>query len=129
MSAKMTGADVSEFGDSPTTTARKRVNSARHLRRTSKNVTFKVKEDDGHDPADETRDEKMNKLKALKAHAESIEHRIPMLSFKTSDEMIQIKRFVSIYYQPILTSIEIEMLELNDSSAQDMDKMYGLTIE
>ena len=71
----------------------------------------------------------MNKLKALKTHTKRIEHKIPMLSFKTSDEMTQIKRFVSTYYEPILTRIEIDMLKLSLNNQAAMDELLENSIE
>ena len=69
----------------------------------------------------------MNKLKALKTHTKRIEHKIPMLSFKTYDEMTQIKRFVSTYYEPILTRMEIDMLKTSLNTA--MDELLENSIE
>ena len=69
----------------------------------------------------------MNKLKALKTHTKRIEHKIPMLSFKTFDEMTQIKRFVSTYYEPILTRMEIDMLKLSLNTV--MDELLENSIE
>ena len=36
-----------------------------------------------------------------------------MMCFKTEDEMTQIKRFMAVYYQPLLTQLEIEQLKLD----------------
>lgn len=69
----------------------------------------------------------MNKLKALKTHTKRIEHKIPMLSFKTYDEMTQIKRFVSTYYEPILTRMEIDMLKTSLNTV--MDELLENSIE
>ena len=39
-----------------------------------------------------------------------MEHRLPMLTFKTEDEILQIKQFVLVYYQPILSKLDMMML-------------------
>lgn len=48
------------------------------------------------------------KVTALFRHAKKVEQRTPMLSYKTLDEMSQVKRFILVYYLPILTKIDIE---------------------
>ena len=40
-----------------------------------------------------------------------VEHRLPMMSFKTKDDILQIKQFVRTYYQPILNDIDLLKLE------------------
>ena len=54
----------------------------------------------------------MLKLNLLKQRVEAVEHGIPLLCLKTDDEMVQIKHFITTYYEPILTSLELEQLKL-----------------
>lgn len=72
----------------------RRVNSAKNMRKTSRSVTFNVKGAEGNDPSDESKELLMTKLRSLKIHSNEIETGMPMLSFKTTDDMQQVKRFV-----------------------------------
>ena len=47
-------------------------------------------------------------LELLKRHADLVEYSIPMLNFKTDDEIRQIKRYVIVYYLPLLSKLELE---------------------
>lgn len=50
-------------------------------------------------------------ISVLKSHAEVVEYSVPLLNYKTEDEIKQVKRFILVYYRPILSSAEIDSLE------------------
>ena len=51
---------------------------------------------------------------------------MPMLCFKTDEEMTQIKRFVAVYYKPLLTQLEIEQLKLDVPEFKPMETRLEL---
>lgn len=51
----------------------------------------------------------VNLVKCRKRVGE-VEHRIPMLSYKTDDDISQIKRFLLVYYTPLHSKLELDML-------------------
>jgi hypothetical protein len=48
-----------------------------------------------------------------------VEHRFPMLSFKTDDDILQMKQFVRTYYQPILN--DIDLLKLEETNVEKIE--------
>ena len=74
-------------------------------------VTF-ANQNSSFDFSNQSRDELMLKLNLLKQRVEAVEHGIPLLCLKTDDEMVQIKHFITTYYEPILSSLELEQLKL-----------------
>ena len=55
--------------------------------------------------------------------AKEVEHRIPLLHFKTEDEISQIKNFLLVYYRPILSKIDIDQLTVEADEDEDSDPM------
>ena len=53
--------------------------------------------------------------------AKEVEHRIPLLHYKTKDEVSQIKNFLLIYYRPILSKIDIEQLKVEADDDDEND--------
>lgn len=66
------------------------------------------------------------RIAALHSHAEFVEYSLPMLCFKTDEEMTQIKRFVAVYYKPLLTQLEIEQLKLDVPEFKPMETRLEL---
>ena len=60
--------------------------------------------------------------------AKEVEHRIPLLHFKTDDEISQIKNFLLVYYRPILSKIDINQLtvEADKDGENDSDPTKGV---
>ena len=69
-----------------------------------------------------------SKINQLKHVAKEVEHRIPLLHFKTDDEISQIKNFLLVYYRPILSKIDINQLtvEADQEGENDSDPAKGV---
>jgi len=50
-------------------------------------------------------------LAKLEQRSLDVEHRIPMMAFKTEDDILQMKHFVRTYYSPILTEADFDKLD------------------
>lgn len=46
----------------------------------------------------------------LQQVARKVEQRIPLLMYKTKDDIQQLKRFIQVYYGPILSKLDHEQL-------------------
>ena len=55
------------------------------------------------------------KIHALRWTISEVEHRTPILTFRTEDYLAQIKRFISVYYAPVLNKADIESLIIDES--------------
>ena len=67
-----------------------------------------------------TPDQARQKVARLRQWTKDVEQRLPILNFKTEDELNQIKHFLLIYYQPILS--KLDTLMLHQKSAEDVSK-------
>ena len=47
-------------------------------------------------------------IEKLKARSLEIEWRLPLLLYKGQDEIAQIRRFILIYYKPVLSRMDID---------------------
>ena len=74
------------------------------------------------DFSEQSKDDLMLKLNNLRARAEAVEHSIPLLCLKTNDEMVQIKHFITTYYEPVLTSLELEQLRHGQIELEQQNK-------
>jgi len=76
------------------------------------------------DVAGDSREEIKKNLVKLRKTARDVEHRIPMLTFRTDDEILQIKRFLLVYYLPILSKIDIKPLSesIRENNASETKK-------
>lgn len=50
-------------------------------------------------------------LSALRQQTLRVEHNLPLLKFKTKDEVAQMKLFIKTYYFPILSEIDLMKLQ------------------
>lgn len=62
------------------------------------------------DKMDGDRKEIEGKIDRLKKHADQVETRIPLMSYKAADDQDQLKNFIITYYKPILNSYELGTL-------------------
>ena len=60
---------------------------------------------------DESQENLIHIISKLKKQGRLVEQRLPMLSYKTDDELSQIKRFILVYYHPALHKVEIDTLQ------------------
>lgn len=57
-------------------------------------------------------------LALLLERAEKVEHGLPMMGFKTRDELVQVKFFLRTYFEPVLTNLDNLRLEEKDEEAE-----------
>ena len=50
--------------------------------------------------------DKYEVITSLRSRAEVVEYNLPLLMFKTNDEILQMKRYISVYYEPLLSKTE-----------------------
>ena len=63
------------------------------------------------------------KINQLKQVTRDVEHRIPLLHYKTNDEINQIKNFLLVYYRPILSKIDIEQIKVEGDIDEENDNI------
>ena len=68
--------------------------------------------------SDEEEDEVLARVVSLRQHFKKVEHRTPLLAYKTNNEMSQIKRFILIYFEPLLTKVDKQQLRERLSTAE-----------
>lgn len=56
--------------------------------------------------SDEDEDQVLAKVVSLRQHVSKVEQRTPLLAYKTNDEMSQIKRFILLYFEPLLSKVD-----------------------
>lgn len=52
-----------------------------------------------------------HKLSKLRQHTRDVERALPLMCYKTEDEVLQVKHFVKTYYMPLLTDKEVSKLD------------------
>ena len=59
----------------------------------------------------------------LQEHARKVEYKLPLLMFKTEDDMDQVKHFMEIYYRPALTEVELQVLQADSKTIYSTDNI------